>query len=67
MVFGVKREAPKYGPAFLVPAGEEDEVVLGEDDYPVFFEEDFATMFAELANPNKVMFEGGHDLGVPDR
>ena len=36
MVFGVEREAPKSGPTFLVPAGEEDGVTFGKDGYAVF-------------------------------
>ena len=67
MIFGSEREASKSGSTFSMPSGEEDGVVFGEDSDTVFFEEDFAAVVAELANPDEVAFEGGHDLGEADR
>ena len=67
MVFGTEREAPKPGPTFLAPAGEEDGVVFGKDGYAVFLKEHFAAMGRELADSDEVVFEGGYDLGITDR
>ena len=67
MVFRAKREAPKPGQAFLMPASEEDGVILGKDGHTVFFKEDFTIMVAELSDSDKIVFEGGHDLGITDR
>ena len=66
MIFGSEREAPKSGSTFSVPSGEEDGVVFGEDSDTIFFEEDFAAVVAELTYSNKVVFEGGHHLGIVD-
>ena len=49
-----------------MPSGEEDGVVFGKDSDTMLFKEDFVTVVAELANPDEVVFEGGHDLGVVD-
>ena len=67
IVFWVEREATKSGSAFSTSAVEEDGVVFGEDGDAVFFEEHFAAIVAELAHSNKVVFEGGHNLGIVDR
>ena len=45
----------------------EDDVVFDKDGYVVIFEEHFAAMVTELANSDKVVFEGCHNLGIAYR
>ena len=67
MVFGAETEVPKSGSTFFTPSGEEDRVVFGKDSYTVLFKEYSAAVVTELANSDKVVFDGGRDLCVADR
>ena len=65
IIFGAQTEAPYFGTGGFSPALEEDVLLIfrkDSDGIPV--KEDLAAEVAELANANKVVLEGRHDLAV---
>ena len=63
IIFGAKREAPKFGAGGVLPSFEKDAlVVFGKYGDGVAVEEDLAAVVAELTYADQVVLEGGYDL-----
>ena len=55
---------PKLGSVLFAPGFEKNGVIFGNDGNTILFEENFVVMVTELADSDKIVFEGGHDLAL---
>ena len=65
IIFRAEREVPYFGASGVLPAFEENALLVFVKDGAGFLvKEDLAAAVAELSDAKKVVLEGGHDLAV---